>query len=209
MPPHQTCWFIISGGLKRRRRRHTGSLGRSCFTQRCRGFGLSWYRAVQCCSFCKIGMAHPSEPWIPKCKNTQGYLFPYNRIPWGYRFLSPVLSTAVFSGGKRCYEAGLIQRIGTETATHAWNDNWIPWDYLFHPVPSKKDNPPTHVSSFISVDTMTWNKEEMEEFFHPTDIDQICRIPLSTRKYEDKWLCHYECTACSRSDLCTTSRLIQ
>jgi hypothetical protein len=61
--------------------------------------------------------------------------------------------------GRDAMKQGLIRRIGTGTTTHAWNDNWIPRDYLLRPMPSKKDNPPTHVSSFISADSVTWNMD--------------------------------------------------
>jgi hypothetical protein len=94
--------------------------------------------------------------------------------------------------GRDAMKQGLIRRIGTGTTTHAWNDNWIPRDFLLRPMPSKKDNPPTHVSSFIAADSVTWNMEALEESFQPMDIEQICRIPLSTRQYEDTWSWHYE-----------------
>jgi hypothetical protein len=44
----------------------------------------------------------------------------------------------------------------------------------------KKPNPPMRVSDFISTDSMSWNKHVLQEWFLPLDIENICKIPLST-----------------------------
>jgi hypothetical protein len=48
------------------------------------------------------------------------------------------------------------------------------------------------VSAFTSGDSRSRNKSILEEWFLPTDVEQICKIPLSTRRHEDDWAWHYD-----------------
>jgi hypothetical protein len=87
---------------------------------------------------------------------------------------------------------GLVRRIGTGEDTQAWNQNWIPRDFMLRATTCKKMNPPVRVSAFIDTQYVSWNHIALEEFFLPMDVKQICKIPLGTHRQADSWAWHYE-----------------
>jgi hypothetical protein len=96
--------------------------------------------------------------------------------------------------GRDVMAQGLIRRIGTGETTNAWNNNWLPRDFMLRPLACLKGDPPMLVSSFIDASSATWRRGLLEEYFLPMDCDIIRAIPLSTRKMSDCWSWHYEKT---------------
>jgi hypothetical protein len=87
---------------------------------------------------------------------------------------------------------GLIRRIRAGETTHAWNQNWLPRDFILWPLAYRKNDPPIQVSDFIIQATCSWDRENLEEWFLPIDVEQICKIPLRIRRFDDCWAWHYE-----------------
>jgi hypothetical protein len=94
--------------------------------------------------------------------------------------------------GRDMMAQGLIRRIGTGESTNAWDQNWLPRDFMLRPLACKKRNPPMRVAEFIDQTSATWRVERIQEFFLPMDAEVIQSIPLSTRRMDDRWAWHYE-----------------
>ena len=96
--------------------------------------------------------------------------------------------------GRDALQVGLIRRIGDGTTTNAWLQNWLPRDERLKPVAARKDDPPQKVCDFIDTTSAAWNRDKLEEWFLPMDVDVITNIPLSTTNQSDFWAWHYERT---------------
>ena len=94
--------------------------------------------------------------------------------------------------GKDVLQQGLIRRIGNGESTHAWNQNWLPRDFILRPMACSKPNPPVKVSDFIDHSNASWKNGKLEEFFIPMDVQVIKSIPLSTVYQEDYWSWQYD-----------------
>jgi hypothetical protein len=94
--------------------------------------------------------------------------------------------------GRDAMKLGLVRRIGTGESTHAWNDNWLPRDFMLRPLACLKDDPPVMVADFIDSSSAVWRIDRIQEFFIPMDVDAILPIPISTRCLNDCWAWHYE-----------------
>jgi hypothetical protein len=57
--------------------------------------------------------------------------------------------------GRDIMKQGLVRRIGTGASTHAWNQNWIPCDFMLRPLTCLKADPPMNVAYFIDHTTAT------------------------------------------------------
>jgi hypothetical protein len=51
--------------------------------------------------------------------------------------------------GRDVMKQGLIKRIGTDEDTHAWNQQWLPRDFMLRPLACLKEEPPMQVVDFI------------------------------------------------------------
>jgi hypothetical protein len=96
--------------------------------------------------------------------------------------------------GREILVQGLIKRIGTGEKTHAWNDNWLPRESSLRPIACRKENPPMTVAAFIDSTTATWNRQRLDEWFLPMDVEAIQAIPISTTRFDDFWAWHHERT---------------
>jgi hypothetical protein len=79
--------------------------------------------------------------------------------------------------GKEVMKQGLIEHIGTGGGTNAWNQNWLPLDFMLRPLACLKEDPPMMVSSFIYTTQVAWNSTELEKNFLPMDVEIIKAIP--------------------------------
>ena len=95
---------------------------------------------------------------------------------------------------RRCFEQGLIRRIGTGEDTDVWRMNWLPRDGLMRPVCCTSDTPPTRVSELIDPLSIVWDIQALKMHFIPMDWELILNIPLTTRRQPDFWAWHYEKT---------------
>jgi hypothetical protein len=98
---------------------------------------------------------------------------------------------AILEGGE-VLEAGLIRRIGTGMETDAWADNWLPRDGAMRPFTSRVTDPPQKVADFIDQVTRQWDRQKLNFFFQPVDVQVIMNIPVSSRVQSDFWAWHYD-----------------
>jgi hypothetical protein len=94
--------------------------------------------------------------------------------------------------GRDVMQQGLIRRIGTGENTSAWNQNWLPRDFMLRPLAQVKDDAPEMVASFIDRPTASWKIDLLEEHFLLMDYEVIKYIPLSTKDFPDSWAWHYD-----------------
>jgi hypothetical protein len=80
---------------------------------------------------------------------------------------------------------GLIRRVGTGETTNAWNQNWLPRDFMLRPIVCLKEDAPTQVVAFIDSSSSSWKVDLLKQYFIPMDCEIIRSIPLSTRKFPD------------------------
>lgn len=48
------------------------------------------------------------------------------------------------------------------------------------------------VSELIDATSASWNRQKLQMFFTPADIEVILNIALCTRRHDDFWAWHYE-----------------
>jgi hypothetical protein len=60
--------------------------------------------------------------------------------------------------------------------------------------PKEEEGAPWLVSDLIDKQTRSWNRQKLETFFYPMDVEVICNIPLSHRNQTDFWAWHWERT---------------
>jgi ribonuclease HI len=94
--------------------------------------------------------------------------------------------------GREVLAAGLIRRIGTGMETNAWEDNWLPRDGAMRPFASRMPVPPQKVADYIDQVTRQWDRQKLNTFFQPVDVQVIMNIPVSTRVQSDFWAWHYD-----------------
>ena len=94
--------------------------------------------------------------------------------------------------GREVLSQGIIRRIGTGETTEIWASNWLPRDGLLRPMATAKPNPPKLVCELINQSMACWDRQKLEQFFNPMDIETIYQIPLTTRRQEDFWAWYYE-----------------
>jgi hypothetical protein len=56
---------------------------------------------------------------------------------------SPSQAWRALVEGRDIMSHGLIRRIGTGDSTHAWNQNWLPRDFMLRPLVCTKENAPS------------------------------------------------------------------
>jgi hypothetical protein len=108
-----------------------------------------------------------------------------------YQFLVLTIWCAILDG-REVLTQGLIRRIGTGETTNIWTMNWLPRSSLLKPVVCVGDHPPLRVCELIDQSSATWDKEKLEQFFLPMDIEVISNIPICTRRQDDFWAWLYE-----------------
>lgn len=84
-------------------------------------------------------------------------------------------------------------RIGSGETTDIWRTNWIPRASLLRPFRCvSSPDAPQRVSELIDSTSATWDRTKLQEFFVPTDMEDILSIPLSTRRQDDYRAWHHE-----------------
>ena len=63
---------------------------------------------------------------------------------------------------------------------------------MLRPLPSTRTNPPQKVSELIVSTMASWDKQKLQLFFTPMDVEVIRNIPLNMRRQQDFWAWHYE-----------------
>lgn len=87
---------------------------------------------------------------------------------------------------------GLIKRIGDDSTTRIWNENWIPRNATMRPIACLSANPPAMVSALIDSTSATWNRVVLDQLFVAADTNAILSILLCTRCVDDFWAWSFE-----------------
>lgn len=104
------------------------------------------------------------------------------------------MSCTIACMAREVLKQGIIRRIGAGEGTKIWDMNWLPRDGLLKPLCCIGDNPPQVVSQLIDPTSTSWDRQKLQQYFTPMDIDVIANIALSTDGTEDFWAWHYEQT---------------
>jgi hypothetical protein len=74
---------------------------------------------------------------------------------------------------------GLFCRIGNGEKTRIWGDKWVPISttYAIHSVPKELDGE-AKVVELIDRDCLGWNREKLDNLFHPEEVNAILKVPI-------------------------------
>lgn len=94
--------------------------------------------------------------------------------------------------GRNILSKGIRYQIGDGCNVSLWNDPWLPLPYSFKPFsyPAAGTECWT-VGDIIDQENCTWIPEAVNELFTDEEANIILKIPLSTRRTNDRIAWHY------------------
>jgi hypothetical protein len=80
--------------------------------------------------------------------------------------------------GLNVLKEGIIWRIGDGSNVRIWEEPWFPRGATRQPSTHKGDCELELVSELIDFETLSWNRQRIEQHFHEDDVPIILSIPL-------------------------------
>ena len=117
------------------------------------------------------------EPNLQSARILKANYFPDNDFLQAELWLSPSQVWRAMLEGRDILAQGWIRRIGDGWSTLIWQHNWLPRPFSMRLITSRIPNP-TQVIGDLTLAEVIGNREAVEEFFLPIDVEVIFSIRL-------------------------------
>jgi hypothetical protein len=87
--------------------------------------------------------------------------------------------------GLALLKKGTVWRVGNGSSIRIWRDNWIPRPFGMKPIGCVRPCRLRRVSHLIDQQSKSWDETRIQRYSHPCDVEEILKIKLSPRVFED------------------------